>query len=130
MEQKLAKILIVDDDADILTIAQYSLSIIPEIVIQCVGSGEEALKKALEFHPDLILLDLMMPRMDGRSTLKAIKLIPSVAGIPIVFFTARSQPKDLEELLKLGAIDIIIKPFDPVNLPAIVKGIWDKYQSK
>ncbi len=131
MEQKkLTKLLIVDDDEDILTISKISInSIIPEIAIFCVKSGEEAVLATLDQHPDLILLDIMMPLMDGVATLKAIRLIPSVANIPIVFFTARVSPKGVDEYLKYGAIDIIIKPFDPIELPNIIRNIWDKYQS-
>jgi CheY-like chemotaxis protein len=130
MEQKkLTKILIVDDDEDILTISRYSLSINPDLEIRCVNSGEEALKTALEMHPDLILLDLMMPSMDGTATMRAIKLIPSIAQIPIAFFTARTGAKEVESFLKLGVVDVITKPFDPMELPNIVQKIWEKHQS-
>lgn len=127
--KKLSKLLIVDDDEDILTIAKISLRTIPETAIYCVKSGEEAVIAALDQHPDLILLDIMMPVMDGMATMKAIQLIPSIANIPIVLFTARTNPKGIDEYIKQGAFDVITKPFDPIDLPNLVRQIWDKYQS-
>lgn len=127
--KKLSKILIVDDDEDILIISKIAIKAIPDVTIFCASSGEDGVKMALEKSPDLILLDIMMPVMDGIATLKAMRLIPSTAKIPVVFFTARVNPKGVEEYLKLGAIDVIIKPFDPLELPNILCDIWDKYQS-
>lgn len=126
MEKKLSKILIIDDDEDILTIAKVALSAIPESQIVCVNGGSEGIKTALEFLPDLILLDLMMPNMDGKSTLQAIRLLPSIAETPIVFFTARVQPHEIGEYYKMGVLDVLMKPFDPIGLPDQVRAIWNK----
>lgn len=128
MEQKkLHKLLIVDDDDDILTIARISMKSIADLKVICANSGEKAIKIALEEQPDLILLDIMMPMMDGVATLKALRLIPTTANIPVVFFTARQMIDVLTNHKALGAIDVIIKPFDPLELPNIVRNIWDKH---
>lgn len=124
----LTKILVVDDDSDILMIVDYCLSMIPGIELGLVQSGEEAIEKALSMEPDLILLDVMMPQMDGVATLKALRLIPKFSKTPVYFLTARSQKKEIEEYLKIGADDVILKPFDPLTLSQIVIDKWEKSQ--
>jgi two-component system, OmpR family, response regulator len=126
----MTKILIVDDDEDILTISKFSLSALPELEVHCVMSGEEAVKESARLLPDLILLDMMMPKMDGLATLKAIRLIPSCLETPIVFFTAFSQSQDLEKILQLGVIDVIEKPFDPMQFPDIIQKLLAKKDNK
>lgn len=124
----LAKILVVDDDPDILTIIQYSLEEMPGVQLTCVQSGEEALQTAMKIEPDLILLDVMMPQMDGIATLKALRLVPKLSKTPIFFLTARSQKKEIEEYLKIGANDVIVKPFDPLALPELLVEKWKEYR--
>lgn len=128
MDKKpLKKILFIDDDSDILTIAKYAMSEHSEYSIKFLTSGEEGIKEAINSPPDLILLDVMMPAMDGIATFKALKLMPKLSHIPIVFFTAKVQKNELQQYLDLGAIDIIIKPFDLAALPDIIEKIWSKY---
>lgn len=122
----LKRILIVDDDEDVLTVAKYSLCDLEKVEITTATSGALAIKEALLNPPSLILLDLMMPEMDGQSTLKALRLIPTLSQIPVIFFTARVQPEQFESYKKQGAVDVIIKPFDPLTLPKVVKEIWDR----
>lgn len=129
MNQPLKKILFVDDDEDIHMIVNISLRDIPQAELRCVLSGEEAIKIAMEFLPDLILLDVMMPNMDGISTLKALRLLPSLAHTPVIFVTAKAQKSEVEEYLKLGILDVIVKPFDPSNFPNKVLEIWNRYLS-
>ena len=128
MTKDLKKILFVDDDEDIHLIVRMCLQEIPELDLQSAFSGEEGIKIAMEFHPDLILLDVMMPIMDGISTLQALNLIPIFAKTPIIFVTAKAQKSEIESYFKLGVFDVIVKPFDPLTFAQNVQQIWDKYQ--
>lgn len=125
----LTKILVVDDDEDILLLVQYCFSAEKNIILECVKSGEEALQKALEIEPDLILLDVLMVPMDGIATLNALRLVPKLSNTPIVFLTAKVQKKEIEEYFHLGISDVITKPFDPLTFPARVIEIWTKLQT-
>lgn len=130
MSKELKKILFVDDDRDIHIIMSICLRDIPNVEVQSAYSGEEAIKMAMEFMPDLILLDIMMPKMDGIATLNAIKLMPSLKSIPVVFVTAKAQKYEVEGYFKFGIEDVIVKPFDPILLPKTVQEIWQRYQKK
>lgn len=130
MNKKLKKILLVDDDHDIHLILKISLQELPDIQVYTALSGEEAIKIALDVHPDLILLDVMMPQMDGRATLQVIKLLSSLSKIPVIFLTARVQKEEIDEYFKCGVADVIPKPFDPVILPETINKIWENYQNK
>ncbi len=124
----LTKILVVDDDEDLLRIVEYCFARMPSILLRCAHDGESALKVALEMDPDLILLDVMMVPMDGVAAFKALKLIPKLAKAPVVFLTAKAQKKEIEEYFHMGAADVIIKPFDPLTLPEVVMKIWERFQ--
>lgn len=126
----LKKILVIDDDEDVLKIIEYCLSSISQFELKCVLSGEEGIQAALEMNPDLILLDVMMPKMDGTATLQAIRLIPKLQLTPVIFITAKAQKKEIEDYLKLGAADVIIKPFDPLMLSQTILQIWEKNQKE
>ena len=120
----LKRILMVDDDADIRTIAQLSLTAVGGFAVELCGSGPEALQKAELFAPDLILLDVMMPGMDGPTTLNGLRKIPSLAQTPVVFMTAKVQPQEIAQLMACGALDVLAKPFDPMVLPDALLRIW------
>ena len=120
---KKIKILVVDDDTDILMIIRYCLKSASDFELKCVISGQEAISIAMEMEPDLIILDVMMPEMDGVATLKAMKLIPKLAHIPIIFLTAKVKKEEIEEYFRLGICEVIIKPFDPLSLPATLRKI-------
>ena len=126
----LTKIMLVDDDDDTLTIAKYCLEQLQDVEIKYLHSGEEAVKEALSFNPDMILLDVMMPKMDGIATLKALRLLPSTAHVPVVFFTAKTQQEELSNYRQMGIVDVITKPFDPMTFATRILGIWDRYQSQ
>lgn len=128
MANELKKILFIDDDEDIHVIVNMCLRDIPNIELQSAYGGEEGIKTAMEFHPDLILLDVMMPKMDGIATLNALKLIPSLAKTPVIFLTAKAQKDEIADYYKYGIIDVIIKPFDPSTLAATIIKIWEKSQ--
>ncbi|MBL0211155.1 MAG: response regulator [Holophagaceae bacterium] len=121
----LRRILMVDDDLDIRTVAQLSLTAVGGFTVEVCGSGPEAIEKAPAFLPDLFLLDVMMPGMDGPTTLAKLREIPSLAGIPAVFLTAKVQPHEIAQLRACGAMDVLAKPFDPMTLPDSLRRIWD-----
>jgi DNA-binding response OmpR family regulator len=116
----MAKILYVDDEPDIREVAQMSLELDPNLEVRVCSSGREAICLAVEWQPDLILLDVMMPEMDGPATLRALRET-AAAQVPVLFITARSQAAEVEALLKTGAVGVIAKPFDPMVLAESVK---------
>ena len=125
---KLRRILLVEDELDIQMVARLALKDIGGLEVEVCSSGSEALDEAREFRPELILLDVMMPAPDGPATLKALARQPETAAIPVVFVTAKVQSHEVEEYLELGAIDVIVKPFDPMTLSDRVQEIWRRYQ--
>lgn len=122
----LQKILFVEDDPDIQMVAQLALEAVGGYTVQMCSSGKEALAVAEQFAPDLILLDVMMPGMDGPTTLIELRKKPSLTQTPVVFMTARVQRHEIEQYLAMGAADVISKPFDPMTLSAQVADIWVK----
>jgi CheY-like chemotaxis protein len=114
-------VLHIDDEPDILDIVSASLGLDPEIDVRDCGSGADGLVAAAEWRPDLILLDVMMPVMDGPATLAHLRANPRTANIPVVFMTARVQQQDLADFKSLGAAGVITKPFDPMTLAAAVR---------
>lgn len=115
------RILYVDDEADIREVAVLSLELDPELEVRSCASGREALAEAASWQPDLILLDVMMPEMDGPQTLEALRSNPPTADIPVVFITARTQAYEIERFIGLGAVGVLPKPFDPMALATQVK---------
>ena len=123
-DRALNKILLVEDDPDIQEVAVMALSDFGGFEVDVCSSGLEALERVVSIAPDIILLDVMMPGMDGPSTLKELRANPETAAIPVVFMTARSQPHEVDEYKNLGAVEVITKPFDPIGLGDAVRGIW------
>jgi two-component system OmpR family response regulator len=115
------RILHVDDEPDIREVVELSLGLDPGIATRNCGSGEEALKVAAEWQPDIVLLDVMMPVMDGPSTLLQLRDNPKTSGIPVIFMTARAQAREVDLFRSLGAIGVIPKPFDPMTLAAAIR---------
>ena len=129
----LKRVLFVEDDPDIQTVARMALEAVGGFKVLGCSSGAEALERVEAFAPDLILLDVMMPGMDGMETLRALRLLPRIGGIaavPVVFMTASAQAQDVSEYRAAGAVDVIAKPFDPMTLPATVRSIWSRLQSE
>jgi CheY-like chemotaxis protein len=120
----LRRVLYVEDEPDIQAVARLALETVGGLTVRIAGSGPEALGSIAGFRPDLILLDVMMPGMDGPSTLRALRALPEAAGIPAVFLTAKVQPAEIAQLRTLGAIDVIVKPFDPMTLAQTLRAIW------
>lgn len=116
------RILHVDDQQDIRGIVQLALGKIGGFSVRSCSSGEEALEAAPQFDPELLLIDMSMPGMDGMELLARLRS----AGVraPAVFFTARNNPSDLERYLAAGAIGSVSKPFDPLKLGKQITKIW------
>lgn len=119
-----SKILLIEDDPDIQTVAQMALEEIGGFTLVVCNSGGEAIEKARRFVPDIILLDVMMPEMDGPETLLKLREIDTIKDIPVVFITAKVMPSDVERYQALGAADVIAKPFEPMTLAERVQEIW------
>lgn len=115
------RILYVDDEDDIREVAQMSLELDAEFEVRVCESGAEALTVAAEWQPQLILLDVMMPGMDGPTTLGKLRQTLVTATIPVVFITARAGSSEAEQLLGLGAAGVIAKPFDPIALSSYAR---------
>ena len=112
----MTRILYVDDEPDIREVAQMALELEPDFEVRMAASGAEGLAEAAEWSPDLVLLDVMMPQMDGPTVLEKLRADPATAGIPVVFITARTQAQEVAALKCLGALGVIAKPFDPMSL--------------
>jgi two-component system OmpR family response regulator len=108
-----ARILLVEDDESLRLIAQLSLETLGGHEVHAFASGEEAVLAAAAFAPDLLVLDVSMPGMDGPQTLHALREQPALASVPAVFLTANTQAAQVDSYRKLGALDVIAKPFDP-----------------
>jgi len=121
----LQRILYVEDEPDIQAVAKLALEMVGGFTVKICSSGEEAVREAKAFAPDLLLLDVMMPGMDGPSTLKALRELPPLAELPVVFMTAKVQPAEVAYYKSLGARDVIAKPFDPMTLASQVRTIWE-----
>ncbi|MEO8242397.1 MAG: response regulator [bacterium] len=122
----LPRILHVDDDEDILQISLIALHTLGGLdVVQC-SSGREALSVVQTVKPDLFLLDFMMPEMTGEDTLIAFRRIPEFSKTPVIFMTAKSQSSDLKKFHELGALDVILKPFDVMLLSRTIIDVWNK----
>ena len=124
MPKTLNRILYVEDEPDIRLIAQMALEAVGGFTVIVCASGPEALAAAPASQADLLLLDVMMPGMDGPSTLKALRELPATADTPVIFMTAKVQATEVTAYRALGAIDVIPKPFDPMELSAQIQRIW------
>lgn len=124
---ELKKILYIEDDPDIQEVARMALEVVGNYEVGLCSSGSEALNLVEEFRPDLVLLDVMMPGMDGLSTLEALRSMPGMAKTPVIFVTAKVQANEVAQYRELGAIDVIAKPFDPMHLAEEVFRLWEKY---
>ncbi len=115
------KVLIIDDEDDIRRIAALSLGKIGKMEVVDASGGAEGVRKAASERPDAILLDVMMPGLDGPATLAALRSNPATAEIPVVFLTAKAMASEIERLMGLGARGVLTKPFDPMSLPQELK---------
>lgn len=121
----LQRIMYVEDEPDIRAIAKLALEMVGGFTVKICSSGDEALHEVADFAPDMILLDVMMPGMDGPSTLKALRGLPSLSDIPVAFMTAKVQTAEVAYFRSLGACGVIPKPFDPMTLAEQTRAIWE-----
>jgi CheY-like chemotaxis protein len=115
------RILLVDDEPDIREVVDVSLGLDREFSTRACASGADALVTAAEWSPSLILLDVMMPAMDGPATLANLRKNPRTANIPVIFLTARAHTEEVKRYISLGAQGVLPKPFDPMTLAASVR---------
>lgn len=120
----LEKIFYAEDDEDIQRIVRMSLERVGKMAVMIESDPLKAIDGIKAFQPDLVMLDWMMPGMDGPTLLKTMREQPETAGFPVVFITAKATVKDHAELASLGAAGIISKPFSPKDLPDQLRGIW------
>lgn len=121
----LPRVLHVEDDPDIQEIAKIALEIVGGLEVHQFSSGAEAIAAAPGIRPDLFLLDVMMPNMNGEQTLAHLRDLPGFAGTPAIFMTAKAQINEIDALKQLGAAGVIVKPFDPMTLADQLLEIWE-----
>lgn len=117
------KILVADDEPDVLFMTAFSLRTVGGFEVIEARNGLEAVEKAREHEPDVIILDIKMPRMNGYDACRRLKEIDSLQGVPVIFLSAKGQRQEIEEGLSLGAADYILKPFAPEDLIAKIRDI-------
>lgn len=120
----LKSVLYVDDEPDIREVVEMSLLLVEGLSVHVCESGERALELLPQLRPDLVLLDVMMPGTDGPTTLQRMRANPALAHVPVVFVTAKAMPQEVARFRELGAIAVIPKPFDPMQLGRQVTKIW------
>lgn len=126
MQAGLNKILYIEDDADIAKVAIMTLEIVGGFDVLHCASGQEALDAFPEYNPQLALVDVMMPHMDGVQTLENLRLMPQAKETPIIFMTARAQKHEQAHYMELGALGVIVKPFDPMTLSDYINRLWEQ----
>jgi CheY-like chemotaxis protein len=122
------RVLVVDDDDAIREVAQSSLELMADWEVDVASSGQAALDLAIADPPDVILLDVMMPSMDGPTTFARLQADARTRDVPVVLLTAKVQPSERRRWEQLGVAGVLAKPFDPLELPGQVAGLlgWDK----
>ena len=123
--QPLRRICCVEDDDDIRRIVRLSLEKIGNLTVDLVADPALAIDAMIAFRPDLVMLDWMMPGMDGPALLRKMREVPETRALPVVFVTAKASQRELAELRALGAAGTISKPFAPKDLPEQLRAIWN-----
>jgi len=129
MAPTLRHIACIDDDPDILRVAQLCLEHVGGFEVSSFNSARDALEHLGRSAPDFVLLDVMMPELDGLRTLNCLRAQVRMHGVPIAFMSARVQPEEIADYHARGANGVIPKPFDPALLPQQVTGIWSQFHS-
>ena len=122
--QALNRICYVEDDEDIQRIVRMSLERVGKLTVEVVSDPMVAIDRMIAFKPDLVMLDWMMPGMDGPTLFKKMRTVPETSALPVVFITAKASQRELDELRALGAAGTISKPFSPKDLPTQLREIW------
>lgn len=121
----LQRIMYIEDDPSIQRLVQLTLERVGGYQVKVCDSGEQALLDVVEFAPDLILLDVMMPGMDGPQTLAALRAWEVTQHLPVIFMTAKAVADEVSSFMSLGVQGVIIKPFNPMTLATEIQEIWD-----
>ncbi|CAM3690128.1 response regulator [Rheinheimera salexigens] len=124
---ELKNIMHVEDDPSIQEVARIALEAVGGFTVHSCSSGKQALADYADAAPQLILLDVMMPGMDGPTTLQQLKQQFDLSHIPIVFMTAKVQSNEIASYKALGAVDVVVKPFDPMTLSSQLQQIWHDF---
>lgn len=122
----LQHVLCVEDEPDIRLIAQLALETVGGLQVSLCAAGTDAVDVASSEHPDLVVLDVVMPGLDGPGTLQALRADPRTRHLPVVFMTAKVQPAEVAQLMALGALAVVAKPFDPMTLAEQLREIWSR----
>lgn len=122
----LKRILYVEDEPDIRAVGRLALEQVGGFEVELCGTGAEALERAAAWRPDLILLDVMLPGMDGPETLQRLRQQDATRDIPVVFMSARVQPRELDYYRSLGVLNLVPKPFDPMTLADQLRTLWSE----
>jgi two-component system, OmpR family, response regulator len=125
-DRPLNRVCYVEDDEDIQRIVRMALERIGKMTVEVVSDPMVAIGAITAFKPDLVMLDWMMPGMDGPTLFRKMKQLPEVSALPVVFITAKATQRDMDELVALGAAGTISKPFSPKDLPEQLRAIWAK----
>jgi CheY-like chemotaxis protein len=125
-DRPLNRICYVEDDEDIQRIVRMSLERVGKMTVEVVGDPTMAIEAMKAFQPDLVMLDWMMPKMDGPALFREMRERPETKSLPVVFITAKASHRDLDELMKMGAVGTISKPFAPKDLPDQLREMWKK----
>jgi len=125
-DRPLNRICYVEDDEDIQRIVRMSLERVGKMTVAVVSDPTQAIQTITDFRPDMVILDWMMPVMDGPTLYRQMKMRPEMKGLPVVFITAKASQRDLDELKSLGCAGTISKPFSPKDLPDQLRAIWSK----
>ena len=123
---ELKRILYIEDEPDIQAIAKIALESLGGFEIKICSSGEEAIANAVSFMPDLLLMDVMMPGLNGPDTYSILREMPALIDIPAIFMTAKVQPEEVSKYITMGALGVIAKPFDPMTLSEQIESLWEK----
>ncbi len=126
MSNQLRKIMYVEDEPDIRDIAKLVLENVGGFEVCVVEGGQQALDTIASFCPDMVLLDAMMPGMDGPATYGEIRKLDDFKNTPVAFLTAKLMESDIASFLEMGAVGVIAKPFDPMKLSEQVNELWEK----
>ncbi|HEX4911588.1 MAG TPA: response regulator [Permianibacter sp.] len=128
MSESLARVVYVEDEPDIQAIVRIALEAIGGMKVTVFSSGQEAIARAAEAQPQLLVLDVMMPGLDGPGTLRLLREQSALRDVPVIFMTAKAQPQEIAALQQQGAIAVISKPFDPMDLAAELRQHWRTWQ--
>lgn len=123
--KELQKILYAEDEPDVQTVVELTVQTMSNYEIKICDNGKKLLECVEDYNPDLILLDVMMPEMDGPTTFNNLQVNENTKNIPVIFMTAKAQVHEIEKFKEMGVLGIITKPFDPMNLCYEIEDIWN-----